>query len=68
MIMEIKSETKTQNLTIHAKEGEASTIDWAENILTTIVVELTREVTEYVQNIAEEALGITYSATCPQER
>ena len=43
---------------IHAKEGEAGRIDWAENIITTIVAEQTRGVTECVQNIVEDALRI----------
>ena len=56
--MEIKDGTKIQNLTIHAKEWEKGQIDWAENIITIIVVEQTRGVTEYVQNIVNEALRI----------
>ena len=45
VFMKIESGTKTQNLTMHAKEGEADQIDWAENIITTIVVEQTRGIT-----------------------
>ena len=40
------------------QKTEASRIDWAENILTVIVVEQTRRVIECVQNIVEEALRI----------
>ena len=58
VIMEIKSGTKTQTLTIHTKEGKASRIDRAENIITIITVEQTRGVTECVKNIVEEALRI----------
>ena len=33
VITQIKSGTKTHNLTIHAKEGDAGQIRWAENIM-----------------------------------
>ena len=52
--MESKSETKTGNMMIHTKEGEASQIDLAENIITIIVVELTRGVAECVQILSRK--------------
>ena len=56
VIMEIEGGTKEHNPTIHAKEGEAGRIDWAENMITIIVVEQTRGATKYVQSIFKEAL------------
>jgi hypothetical protein len=50
-----KSRAETQILTIHMKEGDAGAIRWAENIITTIVLEQTRGVAECVQNIVTEA-------------
>ena len=59
LIMEIKIGSKTQNLTIYAIEGEADLIDWVENIITIIVIEQTRGMTEGVQAIAKEVLRIS---------
>ena len=45
-------------MTIHSKEGDDGQLQWMENIITMLVVEQARGVTEYVQNGVAEVLMI----------
>ena len=56
--MVIERGAETQILMAYVKEGDTETLSWVENIVTIIVLERTREVTECVQNIVVEALRI----------
>ena len=56
--MATNSRPETQIATTYAREGDTEIISWAKNIVTIVILERTRGVTECAQDILEEALGM----------
>jgi hypothetical protein len=56
MGMVIKSGAETQTVTTYMKVGDTETISWVKNIVTIIILERTRGVTEYAQNVISGSL------------